>query len=380
MSGYKQSGTYEVSLADEVTLRPFRDDDLDGVIALIMGTLNSVYSAEELRKIWNWKFNENPFSLEQAPRAIILEHEGRIVGNTGQVAIPIKLGEKLVTGYANSDFAVQEGYRTYGLRLASTFWRHAEVPFLLATSANDVACAVDRAFGARELISARARWFKVRHPFRVLSKLNRQKNGVVGKSFADNLWLLPASGLKSLISTARGLTRVSGDGLEVREESEFGQEFDELWEEVSPYYTVAVVRNSRYLNWRYTQYPMGKPYVYAAYSGGKLQGFTVVQVSRRLVDVAIKQACITELFTRPGDRATQRRLLKAALACAKNEDVEIVQALGFTPEVCKLLEENLFLKTKTRWSPYLYKNNDDAIAGVSEEDWFISLGDGDAVF
>jgi hypothetical protein len=380
VSNIKKDDNSEVSLADEVTLRPFRDDDLDGVIALITGTLNSIYSSEELRRIWKWKFSENPFSLKQAPHAIVLEHGGRIVGNTGQVAIPIKLGEKLVTGYANSDFAVEEGYRTYGLRLASRFWRNTEVPFLLATSANEVACAVDKVFGARELISARTRWFKVRHPLRVLGALNRQKNGAVGKSFTDNLWLLPVSGLRSLVGAPRGFIKVSGDGLEVKEVSEFGQEFDELWEEVSHHYPVAVVRNSRYLSWRYAQYPLGKPYMYAAYRGGKLHGFTVVQVSGRLVDIAIKQACITELFTRPGDRVAQRRLLKAALACAKNEDVDVVQALGFAPEVCKLLEENLFLRTKTRWSPYLYKNNGGAIASVSEEDWFVSLGDGDAVF
>jgi len=380
MSAYKQSGTRETKLSDEVILRPFCDDDLGGVIDLITGTLNSIYSADELRKIWNWKFNENPFSSGQAPHAIVLEHDGRIVGNTGQVAIPVKLGEKFVTGYANSDFAVAEGYRTYGLRLASTFWRNAGVPFLIATSANETACAVDRAFGARELLSSRTRWFKVRHPFRVLGALNMRKNGAVGESFADNLWMLPVSGLKSLVSTPLGLKKVSGGGLEVREVSEFGDEFDELWEEVSPYYPVAVARNSQYLNWRYAQYPLGKTRVFAAYRGSRLQGFTVVQVSWRLVDIAIKQACITELFTRPGDGAAQQQLLKAALVCAKTEDVDIVQALGFTSGVCKLLEENFFLKTRTRWSPYLYKNNIDASHSVSEEGWFISLGDGDAVF
>lgn len=380
MSGYKQGDTSKLYPSDEVTLRPFRDDDLDGVIALIMSTLNSIYSAEELRRIWEWKFNENPFSSGQTPYAIVLEHRGRIVGNTGQVAVPIKLGGKVVTGFANSDFAVDEGYRTYGLRLANRFWRNTEAPFLIATSANEAACRVDKAFGARELILARTRWFKVRHPLRVLGALNRQKKGTVSKSFTNNLWLLPVSGFNALLGMLSSLLKVSRNELEVKEVSEFGREFDRLWEEVSRYYPVTIVRNSQYLNWRYHQYPLRKPHIFAAYNKGKLQGFTVVQVSRRLVDIAIKQACITELFTGPGDRTTQRQLLKAALACAKMEDVDIVQALGFTPEVCRLLRENLFLKLKTRWSPYLYKNNSAAAASVSEEDWFISLGDGDAVY
>ena len=143
------------------------------------------------------------------------------------------------------------------------------------------------------------------------------------------------------------------------------------------------MRDSEYLNWRYLQYPLKRPQVLAAYDEeGKLRGFTVIQVLGRLVDLEIKVACITEMFMKPGDKATQLRLLQAALAHARREDVDLIETLGFAPEMGGLLRGNLFLRGETKWSPYLYKNNEVSTLNISESEnnWFISLGDGDAAF
>ena len=118
-------------MSEEITIRPFRNEDLDSVIELERKVFGSIRSHEEVVRLWAWKVDGNPFSLSHIPCAWVLEQGGRIIGFEGQIAVPLKLGDKVVTAYSRSSFAVEEGHRGYGYgaKLASKFWRNREIPF-----------------------------------------------------------------------------------------------------------------------------------------------------------------------------------------------------------------------------------------------------------
>ena len=109
-------------MAEQVLCREFRGDDLEGVIDLIFRVLNSrKRTREELKRLWVWKFDSNPYYSSRVPHGFVLEHEGRIVGYLGQLPTPMKAGEAVTVAYAGHDYCVDKKYRGHGLKLTRAF-------------------------------------------------------------------------------------------------------------------------------------------------------------------------------------------------------------------------------------------------------------------
>ena len=368
-------------MSKQVILRPFKASDLGQVIELKVKLLRSSRSHDEAKRIWDWAFDGNPFSSSHIPHGWVLEHEGRIVGNIGQVAVPTKVGPRTIVSHACRDFAVEEGYRPYGIALASKFWRNAGAPFLVTTTASEAAYHIHKALGAKELISAKTTWLSVRRSKNILRMLLGRRKELGSKALDTDLLLTVVSSLVTHLVLGWGSHLTTSKGrLRLEEVREFGPEFDSFWQDVSPSYSVLVARDSRYLNWRYVQYPLSKPHAFAAHdASGKLRGFTIVQLS---VFRDMRVAEITEIFTRSGDQVAQQDLLYAALSYASKQEADVITVARCSPEIGRLLRKNLFLRRRLKYSPYLYRDNQGISPDVlaDERNWFISTGDPDSSF
>ena len=369
-------------MSEKVVLRPFENGDLDAVIEMTTRVLSSKRSHEDARKIWNWQFDNNPYASKDIPYAWVLDHDGKIVGSTGQVAFPMKVGSETVIAYANSAFAVKEEYRTYGVTLASKFWRNGEIPFLVATTANEVASRVDQAFGAQELAMGKNSWIRVGRLGNLVQEFLDRQNGrllrMVRRSRLPS-FVLAFVNILCDIANELSFVKLFEKKIQVERITEFGSEFDELWSEVSAHYDALSVRDSKYLNWRYVDYPLEKPYVFAAYDSDTLRGFAAIAVRP---SGGVISALILELFTRPGDRPIQQALLRTALKCAFRHKADVVTSRTFPAEIGRFLKKNLFLAKKTSYSSYLFKDNASVLSDLpgNEDQWFVSPGDPDASF
>jgi len=362
-------------MSEQVILRAFRDGDLDDVIELRTKVLHSKLSHTREKKLWYWKFNSNPFSSSRIPHAWVLEHEGKIVGSIEQVAVPMKVGEKIVIGYIGCDFAVQEKYRPYGVILANKFWRNRKIPFSMVTTTGEGVSDIHKVFGAKELMLGRYSWFRIVHSKNILRKLLDCRSGVIWKILSNGWLLSTISGLLDLVFKMKNGTKTYRRKLRIEKTDEFDSEFDKLWRSVSSHYDILIVRNSKYLRWRYIDYPFERPQIFSAHDdAGNMRGFAVVQVS---VSDAMTHAGIMELFTEPSDKVAQKELLQAVLTCANKHKVDIILAGSLPLQVCRLLKRNLFWRRKTMHSKYLFKTDEvTSFHGSKREgNWFVSRGD-----
>jgi hypothetical protein len=104
----------------------------------------------------------------------------------------------------------------------------------------------------------------------------------------------------------KAIGRPAAGGLEVIKTTGFDDEADALWEEVSPAFSLSIVRDSAYLNWRYAKSPT--PYqIWEARRQGALAGFTVAFAS-----LHHKVAYLLELFTGQHDLEASRALIAAS--------------------------------------------------------------------
>ena len=87
---------------------------------------------------------------------------------------------------------------------------------------------------------------------------------------------------------------------EIREESQFGDWADTLWERCKNQHRVWVVRNKEYLNWRYVDKPFSNYRIFSAWKDGQIAGYTVICREKKhagtstfIMDMLVDQACLS---------------------------------------------------------------------------------------
>jgi GNAT superfamily N-acetyltransferase len=97
------------------------------------------------------------------------------------------------------------------------------------------------------------------------------------------------------------------DGLSVVATERFGEDADKLWSKAGESYAFAVVRDSRYLNWRFADCPT--PYkMWRAIRSGNTVGFLVISKDRENT-----LGKIIDLFTEKNDMEAARALLSTGM-------------------------------------------------------------------
>src|SRR5262249_5730697 len=126
--------------------------------------------------------------------------------------------------------------------------------------------------------------------------------------------------------------------LQVRPIMSFDARFDALNDALRRRIRLLTSRSARYLNWRYRDYPFGRPAMWECVDArGSLRGFTVLQH-----DAHVGHGYVTDLYCDPDDAAASTSLLYAALREAERRRLREVYTLHRLPVVQALLKANGF--------------------------------------
>jgi len=172
--------------------------------------------------------------------------------------------------------------------------------------------------------------------------------------------------------------------LETRRVERFDSRFDDLWARVAPRYAVALVRDSTYLNWRYSDNP-GRDYrTLAAERGGEVVAYVTL---RCMEQYGLRGGMIVDLLAAPGEEEALSSLLGHAERFLREQQRDIMACLlNGDDRYRRLLRKHGFLPLPARmgfkeWY-FGYRINR---AIVSEElcadraSWFLTFGDTDVV-
>ncbi len=242
--------TDQVNVSDSIEIRPYRPGD---ETALVAG-YNKVFPTEDGKikprsmEHWHWKFRDNPTGLIHVA---VAEHEQEgIVGC--YVTLPVKIRTEGTYGICG---------QVVDLFVLPEFRRHTGRPGLFVHTA----LKQYEWFGGNEEGQNLFHYGWPVPNWRIGHKYLNYEN-VCNWDF--------------LFRECAGTPREATEDLEVIQVERFGEEVDALWAAMEPSFELALVRDARYLNWRYAD---AHDHDYRLYecrerSTGKVRGLFVYSV------------------------------------------------------------------------------------------------------
>jgi GNAT superfamily N-acetyltransferase len=255
---------------------------------------------------YRWKYFGNP--LGDAIVAIATAGDS-VVSVVAASPKRLWLSGTAVAAYELGDFLTDENYRGWGLfsRLIELACHEAEVrgASLVYVRPNDVAFPILRSklsfFEARRIDARR---------YVVPSYLLSSKTRIAPSFFR-------AIGVDALLRTFC-IPRLRNDTMNVVAMDRFGEDTDQLWSRAAAGYAFAVVRDSRYLNWRFADCPT--PYkIWRAVRSGNTAGFLVISRNRENTE-----GRIIDLFTEKNDTEAARALLAIGMENLLGNGIRVV--------------------------------------------------------
>src|SRR5688572_3817502 len=241
-----------------------RQADLEHELGEVADTVNASFASDLPLDRFRWLYQENPDGPATAWVAFD-DSSGKIVGTTAVCPRRIRIGGtgRNVLAWNCCDFSIRSRYRTMGaaikLRRAARAGVDAGESQFLYAHPNDRMLAIHLQVGHRPLGKM------VRH-----AKLLRTSSGVRTIDRATSLAF-------RMMSTA--IWRRSNSDTELVEQWPLTA-LDSLFEDASHRLGTAVVRDSRYLEWRFRQNPLERTEMIVARRGDRPMGYLIFTVKR----------------------------------------------------------------------------------------------------
>jgi hypothetical protein len=290
---------------------------------------------------WYWEFVDNPFWESKALPIWIALHNDEIIGQTCAMYVPLQLGEKFYNAAWSVDTIVLPLYRGRGIggKLQRTSSKNHKI--FLSLISSRINRKIKANFGSETLINVTTfqKWIKIsRNTF--LSAVEKrmmdsiffnEKCFLYFRTFKIDKLLTPAINLLYSFRDKIYRKKIIDSNIEIREIDFFEDDINEFWEKTRDQYEFIVVRDKKYLNWKYCGQPHTKYKRFIALKGKEICGYIVL---RKAKPPEPNIGIITDIFVHPQDKTTIIRLIKFALDYFSTE----VEAIKCATSVSQLKE------------------------------------------
>lgn len=338
------------------------ESNIDELAVGLSDLHHSVLHQKNDTAYWRWCYLANPNGISNL---ITVVRDGRVVGKVGNVYMQLISHGERVTAVQMEGLAIHPSERSWAclrdLFATSLAERSKENVAFVFGFAVPLSAQLGKWLGGVSLgrtpiysgFLNTVRALEARHVPYPLSLIG---------------WLAqPILGLKT--------GKISYSDLELRWIENFDNTFDELWSTIEKARILAVVKDAKYLNWRYVECP-GRLYRrLAAYRGERLEGLVVF----RAVETT-KNAYVLELLARDDNPQTMKALLFRTFQELKTQGNGIVTASFLKgSRAASVLQELGFKSWGTRlWDMYIIITTDPRKKACPElelKNWDFSLGD-----
>jgi GNAT superfamily N-acetyltransferase len=300
----------------------------------------------EKRILWKWQYEMNPCLSSSHPPFLMLVDAGTLVAFCGLMPVRLEFDDRRLNGHWSLDLYVGAPYRRQGLghRLYAEVERLEDIALGFGTSDMAYPLKMKRSWAAGKQIEEYFFQKKITD-FKSLIKCSFQ----LFKRLANH----------SSLSHPDWIVRIT-DSLNA-------DEVDELWNRVHRQYRRLVVRDSRYLIWKYQQHPAGCYRFILLYNALKeLQAVVVFRDNKyqaRLVD-----------YLGPAKALTMKRHLVRILH-GQCVDAASLSCATSCPDWQLALAQEGYMryKKRPRFTAYIR----DMQSTEAADHWFVMTGDSD---
>jgi hypothetical protein len=333
---------------------------------------------------WNRLWRDNPALKEtQAKSRIgwVLEDAGKITGFLGSIPLAYRFQGQVLSAAATCRFAVEPSYRGFTHMLVNSFFRQKDIDLFLNTTATVGAGKMMSALRALPVPQAEYGrvLFWVLQPAKFTEAVLHRAGLPSGVSrmggFAGSFAIRGDIALRSRKpGKVSQRFEIASLGLD-----EIGFDFSRFWQErANQAEYLFAQRSAEVLNWHFNApESRKKTSVLAAYSAGKLVGYTIVR--HEPVKNELRRSVIADLMTETDESELIMSLLSAAHASAKQAGSHVLELLGFPRKI-----REVSLLAKPYWRdfpacPYYYKARERSLQQrlLNESAWYACSYDGD---
>jgi len=346
----------------------------------------ALFGVNRKNNFWKWKYAQNPSGSHMMA---ICETENSIIGQVGTIPVRMKVKESEVLAGQTQDILIYKGYRKGGIffklaRFATEMMSERGVEFSYGFSIELTRKISTRLLGYKDI----GRIEKMVKPINAVPYLERNiKNPFIRNKVAS---IINPFLKLSLLGFSKK-TRLPL-GWRMNKVDTFDERFDEFWKLVKrDYPPIMTVRNSSYLNWRYSLHPEVS-YVSLSLVNDKnrILGFIVMEVKDKIrsfesLDIeaqGMRRGEIVDILVSSKDRDKIYGILFThaiqyfmkvgvdVISCWVVEGSHLYKFLANRGFVKRPTPHNLIVRKEKEYLPY-----EDIIFNYSN--WYITRGDCD---
>lgn len=337
------------------------ESDLDRFTNL----LNSNRTEKVNRRRFEWLYLDNPHGKARA-WFMIDNNIGKPVAFTSVLPRLVKVANKNITCWNCCDFSVDKKYRTLGIALklrrqAKTCVDNGEIQALYAHP-NDRMKVVHDKVGHFNIGKM--------HRYVKLLSLNKQIANITNSKCITNLVAPVLNWCYNFTKTPTKLNKPFS--VELLDNIEFTEEYDELFDKVVKNYHIIGHRGSNYLNWRYAANPLSYTRRFIIRKNGYLNGYIIFEVKNG-VAVFKDILCVS-------DHTTMNILLSHWIEKMREEKIESISTgiMNKNP-VISIFKKNGFRLRPDESSVYAYASKENELQHdwIDGSNWYMTVGDRD---
>ena len=346
-------------LKKSLTARDFILEDC----ARMPNLLKKVWNLTTIEDYWQWKFLKPPFETKGM---VIEDRNGNIVAFSGFWLRPTKFGGKTIFPGTIVDLMADQKYR--GGRA---------FPILIRRLDSEI-CRKLTSFGFPNPVSHKLfhRYFKKYVTFNTnipvfVSLVNAGAQVRLNKAIKSLL-----SSISCTVHKLRFLFHCNKDIL-VQEVNDVGDEFDQLWDDVSGEYFWIQNRGKDFIRWRYLLDPTTKYQIWKATEGGEIVGYLVTTIRREAGRT--KGFLIDWLVSRKREDVFLE-MVNTAFCWLVNQRVDLVETwlMDHEKQWARVLRSYFFIKSKRTRLLILGGGPDYLDPNLHKiENFFFTIGDSD---
>ena len=363
-------------------VRQAMQDDRSAIGAFLEKAFLNPYHYPER---WEWLNLRNPFITDGfgLPEWIAIV-DGHIIGHTGAMLVPVKMGERTVIAGWSIDTFVSSAARGLGIGKKLQAVNQSAHPLFMSLEMTALNRLIKKKLGAQEGPEVSLLY---RSEYILPSPLSKEIDSALHRHFGlikNHRWesvakqtgLLQACSwiLKKLIQARQRHTMVLPEAhpLTFESVSRFDEQADALWAAIRSRYTFTVERTSMYLNWKYCDQPHMRHQCFYIWAQGAIQGILII---RRGESPEPPIGVICECYLRDPTQAKYTWVIQKAVSQLRVQGVGGIWAATAEHELEMVLHEQGFLRL--RQEPIMLHIADGvyqdkyqrALIGKGDHDW-----------
>jgi hypothetical protein len=354
-----------------ISVRPSRQEDEEAIVQLLQQSFPDWATRPNPNAYFRWKYHRDVGKS----RFIIAEDNEKIVGCHGYVSCKAKIGDKTHEAYYGDDAATHPYYKGRGVYSKIVNNRdetigNDENQFIYYMTTNPITIENNKKRGRPQFPHRISHMIRIRNTHLHFEKTIKQHRSLIELGF--NI-LKRLNSIRYAFQTSQKTADIQITQADLNQLS-----LEQLWKEIEQLYTFIIIKDEKFLRWRYGDKDGGEYTAHIASQGDQILGLAITE--QKTGDYP--QAYITDFLVNPSRSDVAKQLLQTVCTHYDNLGVNSLNCRavkGSTLErltaSCGFIYASYISNLHLFYDQQLNPQAKETLAKTSPEKLYFSYGD-----